>query len=107
METTLLGLALPNVLQKLKDMLTKKGFMVQTIQASNPVIVAHRKGNWLRRERHLVFEISSVESYVTRIDVTAVIKSEKNNRHAIESIEESFANQLCSFKQVINSPYGI
>jgi hypothetical protein len=101
METTLLGLALPSVLQKLKAMLVRKGYLVQTIQTGNPVVVAYQKGNWLRSARQLVFEITSIESYVTRIDVTAVIESHKKNRHAEEIIEETYANKLCTFKKAI------
>jgi hypothetical protein len=102
METTLLGLAMPSVLPPLKEMLNRKGFLVQTMPTHNPVLVAYRKGNWLRSARQLIIEISSIEKNLTRIDVTAIITGEKVNKHTEEVIEETFATVIYNyFKKVI------
>ena len=102
METALMGLALPQVLIQLKDLLIRQGFMVQTMPTHNPVIVAYQEGNWFRSRRQLILEISSVEKNVTRIDITAVIDAKKESRHAEELIEESFASSLYrSFKTIL------
>lgn len=94
METALLGLALPQVLKQLKEMLLHQGFLVQTMPTHNPVIVAYQEGGWFRSKKQLVLEISSVENNVTRIDITAIIENNRNNKHAEELIEESFAASI-------------
>lgn len=104
MKTTLLGLALPNVLSRLKEMLTTQGFLVQTIPTANPVLVAVQKGNWFRKPKQLVLEVSSVEDNLTRIDITAIVKS---NNEAETNIEESCAKSIYySFKKAIRQSYG-
>jgi ribosomal protein S8 len=108
METTLLELGMPKVLQKLKEMLIRKGYLVQTMPTSNPVIVAYQEGNWLRSSRQLVLEISSVDNNMTKIDITAIISKKKFNSNAEEVLEENFASSLYNFfKKVIQSPNGI
>ncbi len=104
MKTTLLGHALPNVLSRLKEMLTSQGFLVQTIPTANPVLVAVQKGSWFRKPKQLVLEVSSVEDNLTRIDITAIVKS---NTHAESTIEESYAKSIYnSFKKSIQQSYG-
>ena len=105
METALLGLALPEVLEKLKEMLLRKGFIVQTMNSS--VIIAYQEGNWIRKARQLVFEISTMNQNVTRIDITAIINSDKNNRHEEELIEETYANAIYNNFTRILQPHGI
>jgi hypothetical protein len=108
METALLGIALPNVLQKLKEMLIREGFLVQTVRTGNPVIVAYQEKRWYRRPKQVVFEISSVDRNLTRIDITAILNYKKNSRHAEEIIEENLASAIYSnFKSLIKSHYGI
>ena len=105
METALLGLALPEVLEKLKEMLLRKGFIVQTLNSS--VVIAYQEGNWLRKARQLVFEISTVNQNVTRIDITAIINSTKNNRQEEELIEETYASAIYNNFTNILQPHGI
>jgi hypothetical protein len=108
METALLGIALPNVLQKLKEMLIREGFMVQTVPTANPVIVAYQEKRWYRKPKQVVFEISSLERNVTRIDITAILNNNKNSRHAEEIIEENLASAIYrNFKSLIQPHYGI
>ena len=107
METTLLGLALPSVLQELKKILVKQGFLVQIVPTPNPVIVAIKKGGWFSKSKQLVLEISSENQNMTRIDITAIV-DKKNNTHAEEILEENFVTTLYNnFKKVIQRPYGI
>lgn len=106
METTFLGLAMPKVLQQLKLILIRKGFLIQTLPTSNPVIVACQQGNWLRRPRHLVLEISSIENNLTRIDITAIVNN-KNNRSNQAAIELSIASIISGvFNKVITTRNG-
>jgi hypothetical protein len=106
MKTTLLGQALPNVLNKLKEMLVGQGFLVQTIPATNPVLMANRRGSWFRKQRQLIIELSSIENNLTRVDITAVVKN-NNNRYAETSIENSCADSIySSFKKTISKSYG-
>ena len=108
METTLLGLALPNVLKQLKKILIRQGFIVQTIPTANPVLVAVKEGSWLRSPRQLVIEITSENNNTTRIDITAIINNKKNSNHAEEILEENFASKHYTvFNKVIQRPYGI
>jgi hypothetical protein len=101
MESTLLGLAMPSVLHPLKDCLKQKGFIVQTMPTPNPVLVAYRKGNWLRSARQLIIELICIENHLTRVDIT-VIKENSNENfwtdHAIEGNFASFINNY--FKKV-------
>ena len=102
METTLLGLAMPSVLPPLKEMLHRRGFLVQTMPTANPVLLAYKKGSWLRSARQLIIEISSIEKNLTRIDITAIITGQKNSKHTEEIIEETFATVIYKyFKKVI------
>jgi hypothetical protein len=102
METTLLGLAMPTVLPRLKEILNRKGFLVQTMPTPNPVLVAYRKGNWIRKAKQLVLEISSIENNLTRIDITAIIDDRKAGKKIEEIIEESYASVIYNyFRKVI------
>ena len=108
METTHLGLAMPNVLKQLKEMLIRRGFIVQTIPTPNPVLVAYQKGNWLRSPRQLVLELNSVQNNITRVDITAIINKEYGNSLAEDTLEENFVSALYNtFKKVIQTPNGI
>jgi hypothetical protein len=105
METALLGLALPLVLEKLKEMLIRKGFIIQTLNPA--VVVAYQEGSWIRKPRQLVFEISTMNQNVTRIDITAIINSNKNNRKEEEIIEETYASAIYTSFTNILQPHGI
>jgi len=107
MTTTLLGLALPNVLSTVKEFLTRKGFLVQTIPTSNPVLVASQRAKWFRKSRQLIIEVISVEKDLTRIDITAVVKTNRNTQSE-SNIEKSYVNSINqSLKNVIISSYGV
>ena len=102
MESTLLGLGMPNVLQRLKLVLQNKGFLVQTMPTANPILVAYRKGNWWRRSKQCVIEIISINNNLTRIDITAVINGGTPSPYAEEIIEGNLASTINnSFKKVI------
>ena len=102
MESTLLGLAMPSVLPSLKDCLKQKGFLVQTMPTPNPVIVAYRKGSWLRSARQLIIELTSIERHLTRVDITAIAESGGNDKWTEEAIEGSFASEIYNyFKKVM------
>jgi hypothetical protein len=104
MESTFLGISMPKVLQQLKHMLMRKGFMVQTMPTANPVLVAYQKGGWFRKPKQLVVEIVPVNKEVTRIDITAIIE---NSRHAEELFELDFASAIMSvFKKVTTKRHG-
>ncbi len=108
METTLLGLALPNVLKKIKALLTKQGFTVQTMPIANPVLLAYKEGSWFRRPRQLVIEIICEKNNLTRINITAIINNRNDTNPAEKFLEESFTSMLYSvFNNVIQKPYGI
>ncbi|MFN8165760.1 MAG: hypothetical protein U0X76_06195 [Bacteroidia bacterium] len=109
METALLGLELSEVLNKLKEMLLRQGFTVQTMMTGNPVIVAYREGGWFRKPKQLVLEISSLQNNVTRIDITAIItnKKKKEDFQAEEVVAEDFATAIYhNFKTLVHA-HGI
>ena len=107
METALLGIDLPEVLNRLKEMLIRRGFMVQTMPTGTPVIVAYQEGSWYRSPKQLVLEISEMDNKVTRVDITAILNHRKDNRHAEELIEENFATAIYeNFKSLIKA-HGI
>ena len=104
MESTFLGISMPKVLQQLKSMLMQKGFRVQTMPTSYPVLVAYRKGGWFRKSKQLVVEIVPVDKEVTRIDITAIIE---HSRHAEELYELDFASALMNvFKKATTKRHG-
>ena len=108
METTLLGIALPNVLKKLKEMLISQGFIVQTMPTPNPVLVAYKEKSWWQSPKKLVIEITSENNNTTRINITAIINNMKDSHHAEEILEENFTSKLYNvFNKVIQRPYGI
>ena len=107
METTHLGLAMPKVLKQLKEMLIRRGFIVQTMPTPNPVLIAYLNGNWLRRPRQLVIEIISIENNLTRLDITAILINRNDNQNDEHIIEGNFVSALYNtFKKVIQMPYG-
>jgi hypothetical protein len=107
METTHLGLAMPKVLKQLKEMLVRRGFIVQSMPTPNPVLIAYQNGNWLRRPRQIVLELSSIENNLTRIDITAILNNRNDNANDEHIIEGNFVSALYNtFKKVIQMPYG-
>ena len=107
METALLGLELSEVINRLKEMLIRQGFMVQTMMTGNPVIVAYREGGWFRKPKQLVLEISSLQNNVTRIDITAIIANKKDSDQAEEVVAENFATDIYqNFKTLVHA-HGI
>jgi hypothetical protein len=87
METALFKSSLTDVIRKLKEILIRQGFMIRNFDEQNQV-VAYKDGNWYRTPKHILFELSSVDSSLTRIDITASIESKKKSRQAEEVIEE-------------------
>ena len=82
METALLGCALPLVIQKLQEMLILKGFRVQTVTDRTTIILAYQDGNWFRKPKQVVLELSPVDDAITRVDVTAIIETKKKDPEA-------------------------
>ena len=108
MGTTHLGFAMPYTLQQLKKMLLNRGFTVQVIPTSDPVIVAYKKGNWFRKEVNLVFELKSVSGTLTQIDITSLNSYTEGIKPDADKFEKSIANTLYNnFRKVIHAPYGI
>ncbi len=108
METTLLGLALPNVLKKIKELLIRQGFIVQTMPIANPVLLAYKEGGWLRRPRQLVIEIISENNNMTRINITAIINNNNDTNPSEKYLEENFTFMLYRvFNNVNQKPNGI
>ena len=97
MESTLLGLGMPSVLPSLRDCLRKRGFQVQTMPTPNPVLVAYRKGNWLRSARQLIIELISIENHLTRIDITAISERGGEEKWNEESVETSFKTYIYNY----------
>ena len=94
MDTALLGCALPLVIQKLTELLIRKGFRVQTVTSSTTVLLAYQDGNWFRSPKQVVFELSPVEETITRVDVTAIIETKKKDPQAEEIIEEKIVSEI-------------
>ncbi len=92
METALLKYSLSDVIKKLREILVKQGFLIENFDERNKVVMAYRDGNWYRSPKHILFELSSMESRVTRIDITASIDSRKKNRQAEEVVEEKIVS---------------
>ncbi len=102
METTLLGLSMPSVLPPLKDCLKRRGFEVKTMPTPNPVILAYRKGNWLRSAKQLIIEITSIENHLTRVDITAIAVDGRDSTWVEKAIEGTFAAMIYNyFKKVM------
>jgi hypothetical protein len=108
MGTTHLGFAMPYTLQQVKKILLNRGFTVQVIPTPDPVIVAHKKGNWFRKEVNLVFELKSVSGTLTQIDITSLNSYTEGYKPEADKFERSFASALYNyFRKVIHAPYGI
>lgn len=108
METALLGCALPLVIQKLQEMLIRKGFRVQTLREQTTIIMAYQDGTWYRSPKQVVLELSPVEDSITRVDVTAIIDTKKKDPEAEEVIEEKIVSAIYqNFKPTNETRYGI
>lgn len=88
METALLRNTLSEVINKLKDLLLSQGFLIEKYDEQNKVVLAYKDGNWYRTPKHILFELSNMDSTVTRIDITASLEGKKKSRKAEEVIEE-------------------
>ena len=92
METALLKYSLADVIKKLRELLVKQGFLIENFDEANKVVMAYRDGNWYRSPKYILFELSSMDNRVTRIDVTASIEGRKKNREAEEVEEEKIVS---------------
>jgi hypothetical protein len=99
MEKTLLALAMPIALQQLRKMLIGKGFLVQTMPTSNPVLIAFRKGSIFRKKQHLILEIIGEANNKTRVEITAI--ADKANNRLEKLIEGKIVTAIThAFKKV-------
>lgn len=94
METALFKSSLSDVIEKLRKILVKQGFLIENFDDKNMVVIAFRNGNWYRTPRHILFELSSVENSLTRIDITAYLEGKKKSRQAEEVIEEKIVSVI-------------
>ncbi|HRH67262.1 MAG TPA: hypothetical protein PLU53_13245 [Bacteroidia bacterium] len=94
METALLGCALPLVIQKLQEMLIRKGFRIQTVREHTTIILAFQDGTWYRSPKQVVLELSPIEDSITRVDVTAIIEARKKDPIAEEVMEENIVSAI-------------
>jgi hypothetical protein len=94
METALVGLALPALITKLKEVLNQLGFKVQSLNDKKPVLLAEQQGNWYRSPKQILLQFSRLEDQVTRIDVTVIIENNRKNRRAEEVIEEKIVETI-------------
>jgi hypothetical protein len=94
METALLKYSLAEVIKKLRDILVKQGFLIENFDEQKMVVMAFRDGNWYRTPRHILFELSSMDNRLTRIDITASIEGKKKSREAEEVIEEKIVSVI-------------
>lgn len=108
METALLGCALPIVFSRLQEMLIRKGFRVQAVHDSDPVILAYQDGTWYRSPKQVVLQLSRMDETVTRVDVTAIIENGKIDPQAEEVIEEKLVSAIyANFKTSNENRHGI
>lgn len=96
METALVGQSLHYVLQKLSEMLKRKGFIIVALDEERQFIEAYRKGNWFTHSKNVYLELSSMEANITRIDITAKIENGKEERTTEEIIEEDICKKIYS-----------
>ena len=97
METALFRSSMADVIRKLRETLIKQGFLIENFDEQNKVVMAYQNGNWYRTPKHILFELSSLDRSVTRIDVTASIESKKKKRReAEEVIEEKIVSIMYS-----------
>jgi len=94
METALLGCALPLVAIQLENMMSRNGYETTVSEGPNPIIVAFKHGNWLRRAQQIVLQLSPLNEEVTRVDVTAIIQHEPQTNLEEEVIEEKIVSAI-------------
>ena len=92
METALLKYSLVDVIKRLREVLVKQGFLIENFDEANKVVMAYRDGNWYRSPKYILFELSSMDQRITRIDITASIESRRKNRKAEEVVEEKIVS---------------
>ena len=92
METALLKYSLTEVIRKLRELLIQHGFLIENFDEKNKVVMAYHDGSWYRSPKYILFELSSMDNVITRIDITASIESRKKNRKAEEVVEEKIAS---------------
>jgi len=94
METALLKCSLTEVIRKLRDMLLQQGFLIENFDEQRKVVLAYQNGKWFRNPKHILFELSSIDNSITRIDITASIEGKKKSREAEEVIEEKIVTVI-------------
>jgi len=99
METALLNCSVSEVIQLLKKLLKKEGYQIENIDQQEMIVLAYRDGRWFSQTKHVMFQISSLDSKSTRIDVTATIEGKYNTREAEEELEEKIVSSIYHFKQ--------
>ena len=97
METALLNYTVPQVIQLIKEMLTKQGYKIEQIDQERTIVLAYRDGKWFRSPWHVLFQISSIDNSFTRVDVTATIESRKKSKTDEEILEEEIVSNIYEY----------
>ena len=92
METALFKSNFTDVISKLREILIKKRFLIKNFDEQNRLLMVFRSGNWYRTPKHILFELSSIDKSLTRIDITAHIDGKKRSREAEEVMEEKIVS---------------
>ena len=98
METALLNCSVSEVIQLLKMLLIKEGYEIENIDPQEMTVLAFRNGRWFSQKQHVMFQISSLDSKSTRIDVTANIEGWIKSKEAEEELEEKIVSTIYHYK---------
>lgn len=99
METALLNCTVSEVIQLLKGLLKKQGYEIEKIDLQETIVLAYRNGKWFSSKQHVLFQISSLDSRSTRVDVTATIEGKNKSKEAEEVLEEKIVSSIYHFIQ--------
>jgi len=88
METALLNCSVNEVIKLLKGLLKKQGYEIEEIDMHEILVLAYHNGKWFSQKKHVLFQISSMDTKRTRIDVTASIEGSNKSEIAEEILEE-------------------
>jgi hypothetical protein len=99
METALLNCSVSEVIQLLKKLLKKEGYEIENIDPHETIVLAYRSGKLFSKKKRVMFQISSPDGHLTRIDVTATIEGRKKSKEDEEALEEKIVSGIYYYIQ--------
>ena len=93
MDIALKDIALPDLINKITELLINLGYKVRILNEKKVVIQADQIGHPFGSSRQVLLQVRP-EEIKTRIDVTAIIENKKRSRFEEEIVEETIIREI-------------